>query len=108
MLLPRQERSRLALPATKGGSVSNGDEREKRREQLAPAFLGEASADPNEEGQGGPTGLVVAITEAAQAAAHWLGDNDKSAMNFEVTRIEVTVSPNPGPTAYKVTIAPNG
>jgi hypothetical protein len=88
--------------------VSNGDEREKRREQLAPAFLGEASADPDQEGQGGPTGLVVAITEAAQAAAHWLGDNNKSAMNFEVTRIEVSVSPNPGPTAYKVTIAPHG
>ena len=88
--------------------MSNGDEREKRREQLAPAFLGEASADPDQEGQGGPTGLVVAITEAAQAAAHWLGDNDKSAMNFEVTRIEVSVSPNPGPTAYKVTIAPHG
>ena len=88
--------------------MSNGDEREKRREQLAPAFLGEASADPDQEGQGGPTGLVVAITEAAQAAAHWLGDNNKSAMNFEVTRIEVSVSPNPGPTAYKVTIAPHG
>ena len=88
--------------------MTNGDERDKRREQLAPAFLGEASADPDEEGRGGPTGLVVAITEAAQEAAQWLADNDKSAMNFEVTRIEVTVSPNPGPTAYKVTIGPHG
>jgi hypothetical protein len=88
--------------------VSNGNERDKRREQLAPAFLGEASADPEQEGEGGPTGLVVAITEAAQAAAHWLTDNDKTEMNFEVTRIEVTVSPNPGPTAYKVTIGPHG
>jgi len=88
--------------------VSNGNERDKRREQLAPAFLGEASADPEQEGEGGPTGLVVAITEAAQAAADWLTENDKSEMNFEVTRIEVTVSPNPGPTAYKVTIGPHG
>ena len=88
--------------------MSNGNERDKRREQLAPAFLGEASADPEQEGEGGPTGLVVAITEAAQAAADWLTENDKSEMNFEVTRIEVTVSPNPGPTAYKVTIGPHG
>lgn len=88
--------------------MSNGDERDKRREQLAPAFLGESSADPDQEASGGPTGLVVAITEAAQAAAHWLADNDKTEMNFEVTRIEVTVSPNPGPTAYKVTIGPHG
>jgi hypothetical protein len=88
--------------------VSNGNGRDKSREQLAPAFRGEASADPDQEGEGGPTGLVVAITEAAQAAAQWLADNDKSDMNFEVTRIEVTVAPNPGPTAYKVTIGPHG
>jgi hypothetical protein len=29
-------------------------------------------------------------------------------MSFEVTRIEVTVSPNPGPTSYKFTIGPHG
>lgn len=88
--------------------MSNGDERDKRGEQLAPAFLGEASADPDQEANGGPTGLVVAIAEAAQAAAHWLADNHETEMNFEVTRIEVTISPNPGPTAYKVTIGPQG
>ncbi len=63
---------------------------------------------PTKREQGGPTGLAVAITEAAQAAAHWLADNDKSEMTFEVTRIQVIVSPNPGPTTYKVTIAPHG
>lgn len=88
--------------------MTNGDERDKRQEQLAPSFLGEASADPAQEAAGGPTGLVVAISEAAQAAAHWLHDNDKGEMDFEVTRIEVTVAPNPGPTAYKVTIGPHG
>ena len=88
--------------------MSNGNGRDKRREQLAPSFLGESSADPDEEGAGGPTGLVVAIAEASQAAAHWLADNGKNEMSFEVTRIEVAVSPNPGPTAYKVTIGPGG
>lgn len=84
------------------------DERDRKREQLAPAFLGEASADPGEEAEGGPTALVIAISEAAQAAAHWLADNDMGPMHFEVTRIQVAVSPNPGPTAYRATIAPGG
>ncbi len=40
MLLPRQERSRLALHCDEGRAVSDGDDREKRREQLAARLPG--------------------------------------------------------------------
>ena len=48
----------------------------------------------------------MAIAEAAQEAAAHLSDNDLPETKFEVTRIEITVSPNPGPTSYKATLTP--
>ncbi len=50
----------------------------------------------------------MAIAEAAQEAATHLAENSLSETEFEVSRIQVTVAPNPGPTSYKVTITPTG
>ncbi len=50
----------------------------------------------------------MAIAEAAQDAAGHLAENELSTTEFEVSRIQVTVAPNPGPTSYKVTITPSG
>ena len=86
-------------------SVSEG--RFKQRSDL-PAFRGEAQAHPDEEGDGAPTALAIAIAEAAQQAAAHLSGNELAPMDFEVSRIQITVSPNPGPTSYKVTITPSG
>jgi hypothetical protein len=102
-------RSRLAATATDEGSLRvNANERHKDRRKLPPAFLGEAQAHPDQEEQGEPTALAIAIAQAAKEAATHLHENDMSETEFEVSRIQVTVAPNPGPTSYKVTITPSG
>jgi hypothetical protein len=65
-------------------------------------------SDPPEEEQGMPTALAMAIAEAAQEAAAYLGRNGLPETEFEVSRIQITVAPNPGPTSYKATITPTG
>jgi hypothetical protein len=87
--------------------VSAG-ERTRERKRLIHAFQGEVQADPGEEEQGKPTALAMAIAEAAQEAAQFLHDNNLPETEFEVSRIRITVAPNPGPTSYKTTITPTG
>jgi hypothetical protein len=56
-------------------------------------------------------GLGIAIAEAAKAAAGHLAQLGKGSNEetfFSVSSIQVGVKPNPGPTAYKVTITPGG
>jgi hypothetical protein len=84
----------------------NAQGRTRERKKLPPAFRGEVEAHPEQEHEGEPTALAMAIAEAAQEAATHLAENDLSTTEFEVSRIQVTVAPNPGPTAYKVTITP--
>ena len=85
---------------------SNGRTRSSKR--LLHAFQGEVQADPGEEEQGVPTALAMAIAEAAKEAAAHLSANDLPETEFEVTRIEIKVAPNPGPTSYSATITPKG
>jgi hypothetical protein len=93
--------------ATKGDWVSSNG-RNRRRKELLPAFQGEVQANPGEEEQGVPTALAMAIAEAAQEAASHLADKDLPETEFEVSRIEIMVAPNPGPTSYKATLTPKG
>lgn len=65
-----------------------------------PAFRGHAPANPEEEFAGTGNALARAIAEAAMEAAKHIGEPK----TFEVSRIQITVSPNPGPTSYNVTI----
>ena len=79
----------------------NGRTREGRE---LPSFRGTAEAVPGEEEQGAPTALAMAISEAAKQAASYLHANGMSETSFEVSRIQITVAPNPGPTSYSATI----
>ena len=90
------------------------DDRFRRRTDV-PSFRGEVQASPDEERAGTPTALAMAIAEAAALAAQHLTDHaeqvtldENGEMEFEVSRIQVKVKPNPGPTSYKVTITPSG
>ena len=67
------------------------------------AFEGEASADPNVEREQG-----VALAQAIFAAAELAAGNITTETEFEVSQIRIMVSPNPGPTSYKVIITPTG
>jgi hypothetical protein len=80
------------------------------------AFEGIVDTDPDAELSGERTALTVAIAEAAMAAAQnfeqihetlGLGPEVEE-LEFDITRIRITVSPNPGPTTYKVVITPTG
>jgi hypothetical protein len=54
------------------------------------------------------TGLARAIAEAARAAAK-LGDLPRDEDTyFDVSKIQVGVRGNPGPTSYRVIITPGG
>jgi hypothetical protein len=87
--------------------MSNGA-RAQRGHSL-PSFEGEAQAFAEDERAGSTSALPIAIAEAAHAAAQYLSDNDfDTAMTFEVSRINVVVSPNPGPKTYRVVITPGG
>ena len=88
--------------------MSNGA-RSQRGHSL-PSFEGEAEAFAEDERAGtAASALPIAIAEAAHAAADYLRDNGfETPMTFEVTRINVVVSPNPGPKTYRVVITPGG
>jgi hypothetical protein len=66
-------------------------------------FDAKVRVDPDAELRA-EAGLARAIATAAQEAATTLSE----VQTFEVTRIFITVEPNPGPTAYKVFIKPVG
>ena len=68
------------------------------------AFQGQAEADPEQELAGTGNALARAIAEAAMEAAKHI----ESTHEFEVSRIQIVVAPNPGPKSYKVTITPTG
>ena len=73
-----------------------------------PSFEGEAQAFPEEERAGDSTALAIAIAEASTAAAAYIEEHGLGTMTFEVSRINVVVSPNPGPTTYRAIITPGG
>ncbi len=79
-----------------------------QRGHALPSFEGEAEAFPEEERSGETTALSIAIAEASHAAATWLDEHDLGTMTFEVSRISVVVSPNPGPKTYRAVISPGG
>jgi hypothetical protein len=73
-----------------------------------PSFEGEAQAFADRELSVEDTALSIAIAEAANAAADYARDHDLGILTYEVTRIRVVVSPNPGPTTYRALITPGG
>jgi hypothetical protein len=74
-----------------------------------PSFEGEAQAFADDERNGGASALPIAIAEAATAAAAWIDEHHiTTPLTFQVTRINVVVSPNPGPTTYRAVISPGG
>jgi hypothetical protein len=87
--------------------MSNGAR--SQRGHTLPSFEGEAEAFPDDERLGATSALPIAIAEAAHAAADYLRDNGfENPMTFEVSRINIVVSPNPGPKTYRVVITPGG
>lgn len=79
-----------------------------QRGHAIPSFEGEAEAFAEQERSGETTALSIAIAEASHAAAAWLEEHQLGTMTFEVSRISVVVSPNPGPKTYRVIISPGG
>lgn len=74
-----------------------------------PSFEGEAQAFHEEERAGTSSALPIAIAEAATAAAAYISEHGfETPLTFEVTRIRVVVSPNPGPTTYRAVLTPGG
>jgi hypothetical protein len=73
-----------------------------------PSFEGEAQAFSDRELSGEDTALSIAIAEAATAAAAYATEHDLGVLTYEVTRIRVVVSPNPGPTTYRALLTPGG
>jgi hypothetical protein len=73
-----------------------------------PSFEGEAQAFAEGERSGQPSALPIAIAEAATAAAAYIDEHGLGPMTFEVSRIRIVVSPNPGPTTYRAVITPGG
>jgi hypothetical protein len=73
-----------------------------------PSFEGEAQAFADRELSGEDAALSIAIAQAATAAAAYAGDHDLGIMTYDVSSIRVVVSPNPGPTTYRVLITPGG
>jgi hypothetical protein len=87
--------------------MSNGAR--SQRGQALPSFEGEAQAFAEDERAGSTSALPIAIAEAAHAAADYLTEHGiETPMTFEVTRVNVVVSPNPGPKTYRVVITPGG
>lgn len=83
-------------------------DRSRRGSQGLPTFHGEVEAFPDEEVNGTPTGLAMAIAEAAMKAAEYLTEQGIDEADFEVSRIQITVKKNPGPTTYGATISHGG
>lgn len=74
-----------------------------------PSFEGEAQAYADKERSGEDTALPIAIAEAATAAAAWMEEHEiGTPLTFQVSRILVVVSPNPGPTTYRALLTPGG
>jgi hypothetical protein len=79
-------------------------------------FEARVETTPDDELSGTRTALSVAIAEAAMAAAGQFHEvrqalglpEETEELSFNVSHIEVTVRPNPGPTSYKVIITPTG
>jgi len=79
-------------------------------------FKARVETTPDNELGGTRTALTVAIAEAAMEAAGHFHEirqelelpDDTEELTFDVSRIQVTVTPNPGPTSYKVIITPSG
>ena len=82
----------------------SAQQRKRLRAQRPATFDGEVQAFPDEELQGAPTALAMAIAEAATEAARYLADNGIDEADFEVSRIRIKVAKNPGPTSYSATI----
>lgn len=83
-------------------------ERGREGSQGLPSFHGEVEAFPDEEASGTPTALAMAIAEAAMKAAEHLTEQGIPEARFEVSRIQITVKKNPGPTSYRATISHGG
>jgi hypothetical protein len=83
-------------------------ERGREGSQRLPSFHGEVEAFPDEEASGTPTALAMAIAEAAMKAAEYLTEQGIPEARFEVSRIQITVKKNPGPTSYGATISHGG
>jgi hypothetical protein len=74
-----------------------------------PSFEGEAQAFADRERSGEDTALPIAIAEAATAAAAYMAEAGiETPLTFQVSRILVVVSPNPGPTTYRALLTPGG
>lgn len=84
------------------------NDRGKEGSQGLPTFHGEVEAFPDEEVNGTPTALAMAIAEAAMKAAEYLTEQKIPEARFEVSRIQITVKKNPGPTSYGATISHGG
>ena len=83
-------------------------ERGRQGSRGLPSFHGEVEAFPDEEASGTPTALAMAIAEAAMKAADYLTEQGIPEARFEVSRIQITVKKNPGPTSYGATISHGG
>lgn len=86
--------------------MSNGA-RAQRGHPL-PSFEGEAQAFGEQDRAGTPAALAIAVSEAAFAAGQYLAEHGLGTMTFEVTKISVVVSENPGPTTYRAIISAGG
>jgi hypothetical protein len=74
-----------------------------------PSFEGEAQAFADRERSGEDVALSIAIAEASTAAAAYMDENGiTNPLTFQVSRILVVVSPNPGPTTYRALLTPGG
>jgi hypothetical protein len=73
-----------------------------------PSFEGEAEADAARERSGEDNAVTIAIAEAANAAAEYAAEHGLDVLTYEVSRIRVVVSPNPGPKTFRVLITPGG
>lgn len=84
--------------------------------QAFGGFRARVETTPDDELSGTRTALTVAVAEAAMEAAgrfHEIREQlglpeNTEELTFSVSQIQVTVTPNPGPTSYKVIITPSG
>jgi hypothetical protein len=71
-----------------------------------PSFEGESEAFADRELAGEDAALAIAIAQAATAAADYAEEHGLGTLTYDVSRIRVVVSPNPGPKTYRVLITP--
>lgn len=70
-------------------------------------FEAEVQAFPEEEQEGPGVALAMAVAEAAMQAAQHLEQEGVDEAYFEVSRIQIKVAKNPGPTTYRVILTPS-